>query len=475
MLDICKTLFENLNSQGIKYCHWKSNLYLDRSLAGKTDLDLLVHANDKDTFEELLDKLLIKRIISPAEKRFDGMDDFLGFDHIAGELIHLHVHYRLILGQRYIKNHHLPIEDLIFQNLTVKDNINIPCPEIELFLLIIRAHMKVDLFSLIKHGIKGPFEHGYTAFPADIEKELSDLISRSNVEKLKEILKGTRLPLAEQLFTQFIKRFVAKDLKFNDIIQTQQMIFSGLKGFRRNKGVGIYLKYIYMVIKEILFNYMSVTSKKKKLPGVAKVISIVGADGSGKSTLVGDLNKWLSWKMSVRNYYHGIPKTNIVKMMSFAIYGFNKLRLSFIANYIDCRLWVYIAKKRYDISVLSHVDSGKGDVVITDRLPMKEFENMKEPMDGPRLQKNSTGPGRHFSIAEMNYYNRIVPPDRIFVLRATIEELRRRKRDLDLILHKEKSEAVNAIKGNDHIVLIDANRPYSDAQLQVKRMIWEIL
>ncbi len=73
MLDICKTLFENLDSQSIQYCHWKSNFHLDKALAGKTDIDILVNPENKDAFEKVLNQLSIKRILSPPEKQFPGL------------------------------------------------------------------------------------------------------------------------------------------------------------------------------------------------------------------------------------------------------------------------------------------------------------------------------------------------------------------------------------------------------------------
>jgi thymidylate kinase len=475
MLDICKTLFETLNYQGITYCHWKSNSHLDKALAGETDIDILVHDKDKHIFEKVLHELSIKKILSPKEKQFPGLEDFLGFDYQTGDLIHLHVHYRLVLGQRYIKNHHLPIEDIIFQNLIVKNNVHIPRPEVELLLLIIRAHMKVDVLSLVKHGIKDLLSEGYTAFPADIEGELRGLIKECNIEKFKEILAKTKLPISEKLFTQFIDEFSAGNLKSYAILLTQWKFFSDLKDLRRHKGINIYWKYIRFVMRELPVINKFQATKRKLFPENGKIISIVGADGSGKSTLIKDLSTWLSWKMSVKKYYYGIPKTKFIKLMSYAIRGCNKFSMSRTTALIEYFLWIFIAKKRQRISILSQQDSSNGEIVITDRLPLKAFHSMEKPMDGPRLRQASTRVGMFFSKMEKRYYDSILVPDRIFALQVSIEELRRRKSDLDLKLHKEKSEAVNAMKRNEHTVLIDANQPYPDVQLQVKRMIWAIL
>ena len=110
---------------GIKYCHWKSNSSLSRALNGGTDLDLLIDADAKPEFESALNKYEFKKLLSDPVRRIPWLEDYLGLDYTSGRLIHLHVHYRLILGQRYIKNHHLPIEALIFENLTTKSGVRI--------------------------------------------------------------------------------------------------------------------------------------------------------------------------------------------------------------------------------------------------------------------------------------------------------------------------------------------------------------
>lgn len=475
MLEICKLLFEYLNSNHIRYCHWKSNSHLGKALNGKTDLDILIHADDRGQFEQACKKFTIKKIISPPEKQFPGLEDYLGFDYVTGLLIHLHVHYSLILGQKYIKNHHLPIERFIFQNLTLKNGVAIPCPEIELILLIIRAHMKMDAISLLKHGIRDLQGQNYTPFPLDIEEEMSGLISNCDPEKFKDILSECKLPIPATLFTAFISKFSGERYKCYDAFKTRKRIISSLKGFRRQKGISLFLKYFYLNLLNSRGLRIFTNQKKKKLVGKGKMFSLVGADGSGKSTLIRDLEKWLSWKLVVRGYYYGIPKNSFIDFIDYAIRVARKLKAGFLAIYIEYCLWLLIAKLRYKVFLSSGKDISQGIVVLTDRFPLQEFKSMEIPMDGPRLSQRSTIIGRYFSQLESRYYNKIKNPNRIFVLQVDIDELRRRKRDLDISTHKIKADTVNAIKGNEQIILIDANKPYSDVQLELKRKIWEYM
>ena len=296
MLKICRTFFQSLNDEGVRYCHWKSNAHLEKALDGKTDLDILVHSDDKSAFIRGLDKFGMKKIVSPPEKCFPGMEDYLGFDYDSTELIHLHVHYKLILGQKYIKNHHLPLEDIIFNNLAISEIVFIPCPEMELILLTIRAHMKADILSMIKHGIKDCLGEQYTAFPHDIEEEFNDLISKSNIETLKEILRQCHLPIPEKIFIDFISKFSKKQLRFYNIAMVQYQMLARLKEFRRDTSFLANLKYFYFFLTHSVLLSKFFEDRKKTVNGMGKIISVVGADGSGKSTLIAEMKKWLSWK-----------------------------------------------------------------------------------------------------------------------------------------------------------------------------------
>lgn len=76
---MCKyigNIFEKLNKK-IKYCHFKSNEHLDRSFAGKTDFDLLVHKKDIYRFQKILNEFGFKRRISTADKQYYGMENYI--------------------------------------------------------------------------------------------------------------------------------------------------------------------------------------------------------------------------------------------------------------------------------------------------------------------------------------------------------------------------------------------------------------
>lgn len=475
MLDICKCFFNDLNASEIRYCHWKSNVNLNKSLNGKTDLDLLVHSDDSEEFSSFLKKFRFLRILSAPEKQFPGMEDWLGFDHDTGSLVHLHVHYKLILGQKYIKNHHLPLEDIFFENLIMREGVKVPIPELELLILVIRAHMKLDVVALVKQGIKEILSQEYTPFPADIEKEFDSLIDDIDDKIFSHVLQLTQLPIKESVFRHFIDNFKGRCLKLTNILATQRIIMKQLKGFKRNDGLLIWLTYLKLyLLNNSVFNRFLKPSKKK-VHGMGKVIAIVGADGSGKSTLVSALSDWLSWKVDVGHVYLGIPKTGFIRLLSLLQRGLNKFKLSNMAAKVETILWLYVAKRRHQISEKARRDALEGNVVISDRYYLDEFKIMAEPMDGPRLRNNSSPAVQRYARNEEEWYGKIKDPDRIFVLQVAFDELRRRKSDLDIETHKIKAAAVLSLNEDSRRVLIDANRPYKEVELDLKRLIWNLL
>lgn len=216
-------------------------------------------------------------------------------------------------------------------------------------------------------------------------------------------------------------------------------------------------------------------SQKKTLPGGGRVFSVIGADGSGKSTLIADLKKWLSWKLVAKQYYYGIPKDAARLVAGSLTSGFSKLKLRGLERLTSNMLLLHVARRRRAVSRQSRIDVDAGWVVITDRFPLPDFKDMPQPMDNPRIDPSASLFGQNLRKTEEACYADLRFPDLAIVLQVDIEELRRRKTDLPRALHEEKASAVNAIRPRERLVTIDANRPYADVLLEVKRLVWQTL
>ncbi len=480
-LRIVHNLIADLDKHDIKYCHWKSNINLEKGCAGQTDLDLLVHKKDREKFNIVLRELNFKRIMSPPLKQLPGMEDYLGFDSETGKLCHLHVHYKLILGQKYIKNHHLPVEQFVFNKLKLFKNIYTPAPEVELLLLIIRANLKFDFYDYLALLVR---KRNYI-FPEDVYNEFKFLIKEYDRNIFSDIVTKSTLPLSVSVLTSFLDKIENSDLSVRDVLSIRKYLLNSLRQYQQNK-------YILCLHKHILFYLLTLPiinrifpSIKKRIPGRGRFFAIVGADGSGKTTLVKDLTKWLSWKMQVRTLYFGIPKTLSLKMVNKLIsllrfpvkIGLKKpfAPVVNLGHYVSVRRWIWIAGKRLRIYRKAFEWTKKGMIVISDRYPLAEFRNMASPMDGPRIQKEWGSESGKLAHLEQHYYSQIRLPDKVFVLKTDINELRKRKKDLDFHSHQEKADTVNSIKESFHIAIINANRAYPVVLKELKQRIWAMI
>ena len=108
-LNLVQELCSALAETDVDYCHWKSNIALERSLRGETDLDLLVRRSDVQGFVEVLSRLGFKQAYSPSDRRLPGVQSYYGYDPEADKFVHIHAHYQLVLGHDRTKNYRLPV------------------------------------------------------------------------------------------------------------------------------------------------------------------------------------------------------------------------------------------------------------------------------------------------------------------------------------------------------------------------------
>ena len=135
--DLCRAL----EARGIRYCHFKSNESIERSLSGENDLDLLVARADATAFEAALRELAFREVRQPAWKRLPGIYHAYGVDP-TGAFVHIHTHHQLVVGDDMTKNVHLPIESAYVASSRSEGWFPIPAPAYELSLFLIRMTVK---------------------------------------------------------------------------------------------------------------------------------------------------------------------------------------------------------------------------------------------------------------------------------------------------------------------------------------------
>src|SRR5690606_11451985 len=182
-------LLNGLNQRKIRFAHWKSNCRLKESLEGKTDLDILVHPDSRNDFENCMHDLGCKKLLSPAWSSYPEVEDWLAFDPETGRFLHLHTHYTLITGIKHVKHLYLPWVDIFFRHLKIDEETGWPVPivELEAIILFIRISAKMPPRQRWKKD---------QSVPPYIQEELIDLLEKTNAATIIELCSelGLRVP-----------------------------------------------------------------------------------------------------------------------------------------------------------------------------------------------------------------------------------------------------------------------------------------
>jgi thymidylate kinase len=476
--------FLELNEERVNYCHWKSNAYLRTSLCGKADFDLLVSIKHRDNFEKLCKNTGFKKMLSSKSQKYPGMKDYLGFDSELGILHHLHIHFKLILGEQGIKNYWVPLEEFILSNTILKGHIRIPLPEVEFLLLLIRISLKtrdIDIF-------RGIIRNKNTILPRPIINEFKLLLKQCDILKFYDVIRDSKLGLPIPYFCEAIETY-------NVLDPFKTFLF-------RAKTRKLMAKYSRMNILEcnikrlryfLADRFPRFIKQRHKFFPKGKLIAVVGADGAGKSTSVKEISEWLGEFVSVHTPYFGIPKTNTFKIFNTFLSALLKAEnvskeigllpisrtIRLISRHSQAMFLLAVAKSRKNIYRKSIKLVNKGFIVISDRYPLMIFDKLrKEPMDRPMIQKLINGKGNYIiqwlSKREKMLHAGIRRPHLIIALNVSLDKAHERAQEvnLDLQSHADKITAVASLKASENIAAINANETFENVVLNLKRSLW---
>ena len=488
-------LFRCLNAEGIRYCHWKSNCNLDRSIRGLTDLDLLIDPRHGERFRLILHQHDIKPVISPPDKRFPAVEDYLGFDPGTGCLFHLHVHYQLILGEPYVKNYRLPLEEAFLETPCMYQGlIKIPTPEMELVVLAIRALLKYRDRDIVKDilSIRSP---GLT--PA-ILREFDYLLRQTSLEKILDTLQSQVGFISPQIILELLTTVVESPRAGHVLGRLRSRLRSELSPYQRySRRFAIY-QYWRKALRQYVPLWNSDFPKKIPVTG-GQLVAVIGADGAGKSLLVGELHTWLSWKLQACQYYMGSQQpsrttrslnlaTRIAgkghRVWSRLVGEDNRFsRLLFQLQHMLRNLYhLAVGRDRYLRYLSARQQATRGAIALCDRYPLAAiWQVMKtRPMDGPQIAAESGREAdpmtRALSRIEQDVYRKICVPDHVFILHVSPEVSRQRKPDHDRAMIETKASALKQMERQGlHVIEVDADQPLDQVLLQTKTALWQLI
>jgi thymidylate kinase len=485
VLELVARLCSTLAAEKIDYCHWKSNANLDRSANGDNDLDLLVARAHVQKFTEILFRLGFKQAYDAPDLQMPGVLDFYGYDPAADRFAHVHAHYQLVFGHDATKNYHLPIEKEYLAACTQGELFKVPEPEFELIMLIVRMMVKGSTWEMVLLR--------QTGISSDARQEWDYLQERISPARLAEIL-DKLLPWLGRPFFEDCMRALKPGSSLLFRLRTGEELRRRLSAHaRRSTTLDIWLKLWRRVAQGVQHRFLG-RSFKKRLSNGGALIAIVGGDGSGKTTAIKSISAWLSEEFYLRKIHMGKPEwaftTIVIRAFlkigrTLGFYPFSNENSEFTV-YTDDPAYpglptlireVLTGRDRYLTYAAARRFTTNGGLVVSDRFHLPPIKYM----DGPQVERlTATVPSNWFIRLliklEKQYYEPIMYPDLLIVLRVDPEISVQRKTD-------ETAESVRARNGEmwrldwsqTPACLIDASKSKDEVLADLKALVWSHL
>lgn len=286
-------LFAALERDGIRYCHWKSNIRLDKTLCGREDIDLLVHPSDADAFQRVINECGFKLAVSRMGAGHAGVFHALAWDPAAGRLLDLHAYHQLVSGDSFVKSFRFPVEEELLARTSSLMDVRIPDPTSELVLFLLRMLLKhISIVEILK----------VNAHYDECREELSWLLQRSDVNEAAALCEdwfpSVRIPV-RQMIDCIAKGTVpmraAMGMRVAWALRHHRRLGHVAAGFSRIMRVG---KHFGMRVR---------SRRNLSLLTGGAWIALVGPKGTGKSTLAKLVAEKLGKNLDVKTIHLGKP------------------------------------------------------------------------------------------------------------------------------------------------------------------------
>ncbi len=490
-------LFERLHAEGVSYCHWKSNAHLPASLTGDTDLDVLVDRRQEQTLARILSESSFKRLVTAPRAAYPGIESYMGLDAATGALLHLHVHYQLTLGEKHIKGYRLPWEHVLLATrvLDAAAGVYVADPHMEMLVLVMRAALKLRGRDFVWAALGRPYVHG------NLLREFLWLAERTHAGQLGAVAR----PLVGERAARLLEAMAAeRALPFERLVRIRNAAVPKLEHFRfsgpweaRRRRWARELARLWDRLRPGVSTAPLPTKRVFASGGL--LVALVGVDGSGKSTVVAELVRWLDPLLDAAPIYLGSGKGPVSLprrlLEAGAALGRWLTRRSPVttppgaprrgrgASWLRTGaevLWlVALARERH--ARLRQVRRARnvGMLVICDRFLQTDVPHFN---DGPAFAHwtdHAWGLLRWAARRERAALSNVAlqPPDLVIRLNVTAElaALRRPTMSLERLRHGVETITALRYPGVTRVVEVDASQPLPVVLLQVKRALWESL
>lgn len=488
-LSLILMVLGDFRRQAIRYCYWKSSHRVRPVLAGEGDLDLLVARHDQHRAQAILLSRGYKRFPSVSMRDHPAIDSYLGYDEPSGRLVHLHLHYHIVTGERLLKNYRIPWETEILARAIPHPTwpVNTLDPASEATLLAVRACL--ELRRLDPVTLRG-WRRTVTRFRLD-QRQLAGTVDRAQLATRASELLGDKLgPMVADTICD------GAPLDKNRVLKSAiRKHFAPYRSYHaleaRLRGAARALHWAAGTLNRSFLHLPRPWNRRA--PGGGCVVAIVGLDGSGKSTVNANIRAWLGSEIDVMPVYFGtgdgrpslllLPFKWMVPILTpllkkkpqRASHGKITTETPGLLYSLLLIVWAaVVARERRGKLIAAHRGASRGLVVVTDRYPQNEIDGFN---DGPLLTHLAWAPLwlRRREAATYALARRL-PPDLVIKLKVSAKTVKQREPNMDSTVIEDRIEALPRLTfSSSHVVVINAEQPLADVLAAIKQEIWRIL
>lgn len=483
--------FEALDENAVHYCHFKSNAHVAAAVDGLTDLDLLVDGREATLAEEILVGHGFKRLPAHPSRAYPGVEDFFGLDEETGRLLHLHLHYRLIAGERFFKNYRLPWEAEFLDTRIVDQStgIFVAHPSLEWLLLVCRAALKLRWRDRLRATVKSR-----SGEQGGLLSEHRWLAARTDAAAVTE--HASRLLGARA--AELVRLALEEDLRLRRLTGLRRELLGNQRVFRAHAPIpalGIrWSRELTWIVGSINRRYLHRPFPYRRSGSSGGVvIAVVGSDGAGKSSVTQTLHSWLAGKVDVLLVYFGSgqgPSSIVRWPLKVAL---PLVRRPASAPRLDPEarrtrnvtlpraVWALALarEKRAKLRKATRARE-RGFIVICDRYPQVEIDGVS---DGPLLARWRDS-GARLKRALARWETRIYelaadsPPDVVVRLLVSPEEAAARRPEDDpreLAFRAQLLRDLRFGQARYGVIDVDADEELDSVISHVKRRLWPLI
>lgn len=507
-LAVVHSLCQELHRQGIAYCHFKSNEHLLEGMRGLTDLDMLVERGSTQALAQALSTVGCKRFSAVVGNGYPAVEDYLALDADTGTLIHLHLHYQLVAGEPHLKGYRLPWEQQVLATRVYRaeEQIYTADPHMEMLLLVIRLALKMRSRDRLFDNI------GRRFFGGERLREYHWLQERTDAEKTLQLAASI---FGEQVSSVFAKLLATAKPTLSQLRAVRRSAYPTLRLYRTYSPLQARLRRSFNEIRWLLgglnkrYVHAPLPMRRVSASG-GLLIALLGCDGSGKSTHLYTVRRWLGWKLDVIPIYFGSGDGSVsllrwpMKLVADALrkspnYRSSRYQLASADNssentkrnennaatqppptrvrLLAKALWALTLslEKRSKLRKATAARN-RGMVVICDRYPQNQVMGFN---DGPLLsawQQHSSRLLRALANWERQAYRaaELYPPDLVVKLNLSADVAVQRKPEMDVDECRRRIAVIEglAYPASMRVMTLDATKPLETVLLNLKKGIW---